>query len=164
MLSLDQKNRRQALAILMTRLLALPLSDDALREYGLGRPLAAFVAGDDVIGFQALAWIAELCGAVGLAWDVWSSALPAERLAQLFDSPLLVQFLMVHDDGGTLWFNKERFEELITWLALQAAFEQARGEDQVVLPVTELTALAAAAGYRVRSLLKLAEGVGEGEA
>ncbi|MDK9716428.1 MAG: alpha-amylase family glycosyl hydrolase [Trichlorobacter sp.] len=164
LLRLDQKNRRQALAILMTRFLALPLSDDALREYGLGRPLAAFVAGDDIIGFQALAWIAELCGAAGLAWDVWSSALPAERLVQLFNSPLLVQFLMVHDDGGTLWFNKERFEELIIWLALQAAFEQAQGQDQVVVPMTELTALAAAAGYRVRSLLKLAEGIGEGEA
>ena len=163
-LPFDQKNRRQALAMLLTRLLVLPLSDDALHEYGLGRPLAAFVAGGEVTDHQFEVWTVELCGAAGLAWEIWSSVAAADRLVQLFESPLLRRFLMVHDDGGTLWFNKERFEELLAWLALQAAFEQACGEDQVVVPVIRLVALAAAARYRVRSVLQLAEGLGEGDA
>ncbi|MBV5337652.1 MAG: alpha-amylase, partial [Deltaproteobacteria bacterium] len=43
-LPLTAENRRIALALLLTRQLALPLSDDALHEYGLGRSLATFVA------------------------------------------------------------------------------------------------------------------------
>ncbi len=161
-LPLDQKNRRQALAVLLTRLLALPLSDDALHEYGLGRPLALFVAGSDVVDRQAGLWREEVCRAAGLGWEIWSGETAAGRLAQLFEHQLISSFLLVHDDGGTLWFNKERFEELLSWLALQAAFEQAQDRQTPLVPVTGLKALAAAAGYRVRTFLKLTAGLEEG--
>ncbi|MBV5337651.1 MAG: hypothetical protein J0653_06835 [Deltaproteobacteria bacterium] len=66
---------------------------------------------------------------------------------------------MVHEDGGTLWFNKERFDELLKWLALQAAFDKAQGDDLALVPVTELRLLAEQAGYRVGLMLGLARDV-----
>ena len=164
-LPLDQKNRRQALALFLTRLLVLPLSDDALREYGLGRPLGSFVAGTDGDDRQARIWLGELCSAAALGWEIWSAETATGGLVQLFDNQFICSFLLVHDDGGTLWFNKERFEELLAWLALQAAFAHLQDEQQMALvPVTELKALAAAAGYRVRTFVKLAAGLQEGDA
>ncbi|SJZ59917.1 Alpha amylase, catalytic domain [Trichlorobacter thiogenes] len=163
MLSLDQKNRRQALAILLTRLLALPLCDDALQCYGLCRPLAGFVSGEGGQDHQSELWISQLTSAVGLGCGIWLTEAATDRLAQLFDNQQISSFLLVHDDGGTLWFNKERFDELLVWLALQVSFESAQDEQVHLVPVMELTALAAAAGYRVRTFLKLAAGLQEGE-
>jgi glycosidase len=163
MLPLDQKNRRQALAILLTRLLALPLRDDALQCYGLGRPLAGFVSGKGGQDHQSELWISQLTSAVGLGCGIWTTEAAQDRLAQLFDNQLISSFLLVHDDGGTLWFNKERFDELLVWLALQVSFESAQDEQVNLVPVLELTALAAVAGYRVRRFLKLAAGLQEGE-
>ncbi|WP_281184454.1 alpha-amylase family glycosyl hydrolase [Trichlorobacter lovleyi] len=160
-LPLGQKNRRQAMAILLTGHLAVPLSDDALHEYGLGRPLAAFVAGEELVERHSGAWTVELCAAAAVAGRIWSTG-AADRVDQLFSNPLLHRFLLVHEDAGVVWFNKERFEELLTWLAFQAAFEQARGEGHLLVPVKALEALAKAAGYRVRPLLQLAEGLQEG--
>jgi hypothetical protein len=164
LLQLDQKNRRQALAILLTRMLALPLRDDALQFYGLCRPLAGFVSGESGQDHQSEVWMSQLYSAVGLGCRNWLTEAAPDRLAQLFDNQLISSFLLVHDDGGTLWFNKERLDELLTWLALQVAFESAQDEQVHLVPVTELKALAAAAGYRVRTFLKLAEGLQEGEA
>ena len=163
-LPLDQKGRRQALAVLLTRMLALPVDDDALRLYGLCRPLADFVFGESGQGRQAEVWLSQLCSAAGLGHLIWSTEAAPDRLAQLFDNQLIRSFLLVHEDGGTLWFNKERFEELLAWLALQVSFESARTEAGQLVPVTGLKALAAAAGYRVRTFLKLAAGLQEDDA
>ena len=108
--------------------------------------------------------MSQLYSAVGLGCSIWLTEAAPDRLAQLFDNQLISSFLLVHDDGGTLWFNKERFEELLAWLALQVAFESAQDEQVHLVPVVELEALAAAAGYRVRTFLKLAAGLQEGEA
>ena len=62
---------------------------------------------------------------------------------------------MVHEDGGILWFNKERFDELLKWLALLAAFDKAQDSDHPLVQVTELRILAKLAGYRVRIMLDL---------
>ena len=164
MVPLDRKNRRQALAILLVRLLVLPLSDDGLREYGLGRPLGLFIAGNDGGDHQAQIWLEELCSAAGLGCAIWSAETATGGLLQLFDNQLVCSFLLIHDDGGTRWFNKERFEELLVWLALQAAFEHVQDEQVTLVPVAELKALAAAAGYRVRTFLKLAAELEEGGA
>lgn len=164
MVPLDRKNRRQALAILLVRLLVLPLSDDGLREYGLGRPLGLFIAGNDGGDRQARIWLEELCSAAGLGCEIWSAETATGGLVQLFDNQLICSFLLIHDDGGTRWFNKERFEELLVWLALQAAFEHVQDEQVPLVPVAELKALAAAAGYRVRTFLKLAAELEEGGA
>jgi len=156
-LPLTAKNRRIVLALLVIRQLALPLSDDALHEYGLGRSLAAFVAGGMMPTDRSLSvWTIELCSAAALAWELWSCASAGQHVKQLFDNKQICRFLMVHEDGGTLWFNKERFDELLRWLALQAAFDKAQGDDLALVPVTELRLLAEQAGYRVGLVLDLA--------
>ncbi|MCE1225079.1 MAG: alpha-amylase [Geobacteraceae bacterium] len=164
MLALDQKNRRQVLAILLTRMLVLPLRDDALQLYGLCRPLADFVLDGSSQGRQSEVWISQLSSAVGLGCGIWLTEAAPGRLAQLFEKQLISSFLLVHDDGGTLWFNKERFDELLVWLALQVSFESVQDEQVQLVPVKELEALAAAAGYRVRTFVKLAAGLQEDDA
>jgi hypothetical protein len=141
----------------MTRQLALPLSDDALHEYGLGRSLADFVAGGAQPAERSLSeWTIELCSTAALAWELWSSASCNQRVKLLFDNKQLCRFLMVHEDSGTLWFNKERFDELLKWMALQAAFDKAQDGDLPLVPVTGLRLLAEQAGYRVGLMLVLA--------
>lgn len=158
-LPLDQKNRRLALAMLLVDLLVVPLGEDALHKHGLDRPLATFIAGEEPRDRQSETWAVELCAAVAAAGKNWPLGTTTDHLTKLFKNQFLRRFLLVHDDNGTAWFNKERFEELLKWLAFKVAFEQARGEHQALLPVMELEALAKAAGYRVRSMLKLAEGL-----
>lgn len=159
-LPLHAKNRRLALAMLVTHMLVLPVADDALHHYGLGRPLTTFVSGDTVVAYPSLdVWTVELCAAVGKAFELWSKPSGNGHLPRLFSNALLCRFLLVHDDGGTTWFNKERFDALLHWLALLAAFEQARGNSFPVVPVMELCGLAEASGYRVRTLSHLVEGL-----
>lgn len=155
-LPLTAENRRCALALLVTTQLVLPLSDDALHEYGLGRPLAAFVAGGSAMPERSsVKWTLDLCNTVALAWKRWSCAADSQRLACLFDTKPICHFLMVHEDGGILWFNKERFDELLKWLALLAAFDKVQDSEQPLVQVTELRILAKLAGYRVRIMLDL---------
>jgi glycosidase len=154
---LTPENRRLALAMLVTCLLTQPLADTALQTFGLGRPLSTFVNGDTAVDHQAGAWTIERCSAVGSGWKTWTTAPALTRLAELFNNSLTSSFLMVHNDGTTIWFNKERFEELLKWLVVMHAFDAAREKIAPSVPVTELQECAAAAGYRVPVLLQMTE-------
>lgn len=102
---------------------------------------------------------AARCGAVAAAWRVWNDQIwqdSAERLVMTLEQVEVARFLLVHETDGISWFNKERFEELVRWLALRACFEQARGGSSIAVPVADLILLAAGAGYRVRRLIRLA--------
>jgi glycosidase len=155
-LPLTAENRRCALALLVTAQLVLPLADDAVHEYGLGRPLAAFVAGGSIVPERSYAeWTMDLCSTAARAWYLWFRAADHQRVKCLFDTKQICRFLMVHEDGGTLWFNKERFEELLKWLALLAAFDKAQDHKLSLVQARELRLLAKQAGYRVRILLDL---------
>jgi hypothetical protein len=151
------QNRRLALAMLVTRLLALPLGDDALQTYGLGQPLSAFVAGETVSDHQASLWTIELCQAIGTASEIQATASESTFLPQLFSNPQIRSFLLVHDDNATTWFNKERLEEVLKWLTLLSVFEKVRGTGSKPVPVKEVLNLAGAAGYRLPLLLQMAE-------
>ncbi len=153
-LLLSAVTRRRALATLIVRFLTLPLGDDTLQSYGLGRHLSAFVTGSDTDQSNT-----ELCGAAGVAWKLWSTTNKTKFISGLFTNSVLRNFILVHDDNGTRWFNKERFEELLIWLALLTAFDKARGENAELLPARELCGLAEAAGYRVRQFIQLSEGL-----
>ena len=83
----------------------------------------------------------------------------SEMKTDILSAPACREFLDVHESRGTEWFNKERFEELMEWVALtglidsnvittsaaavSAAMAQAENELNIV------TELAAHAGYRV---------------
>jgi hypothetical protein len=115
------------------------------------------VNGDTAVDHQAGAWTIERCSAVGSGWKTWTTAPALTRLAELFNNSLTSSFLMVHNDGTTIWFNKERFEELLKWLVVMHAFDAAREKIAPSVPVTELQECAAAAGYRVPVLLQMTE-------
>jgi hypothetical protein len=150
--------------MLVTRMLALPLAADALQVHGLGRPLSGFVAEEIVIDYQAELWTTELCQAVGAGWEILTTTSETNFLPRLFANPQICSFLLVHDDCATTWFNKERLDEFVKWLTLWSVFEQAQGVESRLVPVRELSNLAAAAGYRVPVLLQLAEEIGKKEA
>ena len=72
-------------------------------------------------------------------------------------------FMLVHENGGVEWFNKERFEELALWLAVVTMVSRT---GQYPSPRTLAAAeknllqsfeLAAQAGYRTRLFLHLLE-------
>lgn len=154
------RDRRAAVASTIIRHLLLPLGDNPVFAYGLQRRLASLIAGDDRYERGWGHYQAERSLAVAVASDIWSSPLPqgdGERLISLFAEPDLARFLLLHDDGGISWFNKERFEELLCWLALSVAFDRACGKNPPELPGEELKNLAAASGYRVKSFIRLAE-------
>ena len=155
-LPLHYEQRRTAVALLLVQSLVLPLGSDALSHYGLGRPLARYIAASEAVDLRAAAWQIELCAAVGQALQLWLQP-GKEPIHRLFADAEVAFFLLVHDDGGTLWFNKERFGILLFWLALLTAFHTARGAVVPGIPVTMLLSLAEGAGYRVRNLLQLAE-------
>jgi len=160
-LPLTLHNRRIALATLVTRLLALPLTDDALHSFGLGRPLSAYVAGAPQADHQTEEWIIELCQAVALGWKIMTTVSEESFLPHLFANRQISRFLLVHDDSASTWFNKERLEELLKWLTLFNVFERAQGIATSTLQTSELVQLAAAAGYRVPTMLQLTKKLGE---
>ncbi len=95
----------------------------------------------------------------------------------LFSDPAAARFLYLHESGGAQWFNKERFELLLSWLLkvepyagrggaaqekAEAVQEKAEGRKETVtneLTGEALVALlkegAAAAGYRLDQLMNL---------
>ncbi len=158
-LSLEPENRRCALAILSTRWMVLPLGDEALELYGLGRAVSSFISKDEVKSRQEQLDKTELCAAAGIAWKICSERLTPNPISAVFSNKLIQRFMLVHDDRGTTWFNKERFEELIHWLALLIAFEKAQKPEISLLPMLELKELAGASGYRVRGFEQLTEGL-----
>lgn len=85
-------------------------------------------------------------------------ALPS--CAALFAEPAAADFLQLHESGGVQWFNKERFELLITWfsrVAPHAATGMPRPQAALKGTCVLLLESAEAAGYRLDRLLKLLE-------
>ena len=84
----------------------------------------------------------------------------AEACRALFADPSAAVFLLLHESNGVDWFNKERFELLLSWLACLSL----RGVSPRLEPEAEagqkrvcgqLVDTAAAAGYRLDHFLKL---------
>ena len=145
-------------------------SGQILEAFGLIRPLA-----------QAFDDLQEVPGALPLAVPVCNpaemlriflkhEALLAEcreqgvarRCRRLFDDPATADFLQLHESGEVEWFNKERFEMLIKWLARLAPFAQTELAEPVEGPDETaglLVETAAAAGYRLDTFLALLDGV-----
>jgi hypothetical protein len=75
------------------------------------------------------------------------------------------RFMRVHESGGTEWFNKERYEELLEWLSIISLMERAASKPadrtiaawlgRLATENRQLIELAAHAGYRTKLLLQL---------
>jgi len=86
-----------------------------------------------------------------------------KALRRFVSEPLVARFLLVHRSGAADWFNRERFELLMSWLLLAAMIEAgtvAAGEKALsaeaaalLQTMTGLVAAAEEAGYRVDRLL-----------
>jgi glycosidase len=102
----------------------------------------------------------------GTPADSTNSVLPIEKA---FTTNAGRTFLQVHESGGTEWFNKERFEDLLEWLSIisimghAASAATARSTalrlGRLAVENKRLADLALHTGYRTKLLLRLMEPV-----
>ncbi|MBI2354588.1 MAG: alpha-amylase [Deltaproteobacteria bacterium] len=93
-------------------------------------------------------------------------------LEKVFAADACRLFMLVHEDSGVEWFNKERFEELTQWLAVCALAEMAPGRPAARTVAAWMAAmerdlvrhaeLAAHAGYRTGLFLRLLQPAAKG--
>lgn len=145
-------NRKLLVAVILVRTLVLALGDDAVKARGFDRLLVAYIGRPDEDLQEVTRWYAVLCTALAIAWEQQTVA-DSGQLAELFADPRLHEFLLVHEDQQVIWFNKERFDILLCWLALFASFDQARGEQVSLLQIPKLREAARLSGYRLQRLL-----------
>jgi hypothetical protein len=160
MLPCNRINRRLQLVVMLLGSLNGALPDNGIKAYGMARPLGSFVCGTTINDRPAIAWYAELTEAVAHAWMIWNSKAAdsdAACLRLLFNHRLVSRFLLVHEENGAVWFNKERFELLVRWMAVQAAVAGSVGLSTVPLSAEWLNELAGVAGYRVEKLVRLVQ-------
>ena len=75
----------------------------------------------------------------------------------------------VNTSAGTVYFNKEQFEELLSWMQLPALLEIARHDtvkpssiNKIELAVSRACSVAEEAGYRLDKYLEISRGVLKG--
>jgi hypothetical protein len=151
----------------------LPTADAATRQTRVWAPILAWIVlrnlpwrmapnGDLAELFDRMMLrhaLAEIFGSMGMEGDArWQAASEIRllltklsatadpiRSAALFSDPDARWLAGVNESGGTTYFNKEQFEELLTWLQLPRLMEIARGfsEDGKLKPAqrTALTAV-----------------------
>jgi glycosidase len=85
----------------------------------------------------------------------------AQACGQLFIDPAAAAFLLLNENEGVQWFNKERFELLMAWSARLAPYAEPAPKKPVEPVAALLEETAAAAGYRVDRFLTLLEDVAE---
>jgi hypothetical protein len=127
-------------------------SSQMVEAYGLVRPV--------IDSFGALAESGKSCPHLSREEQFLAKCHqdgPVAPGEELLREPVVVDFLQLHESGGVEWFNKERFEMLVTWLNRVAPYAQ----DGAPEPVAELAKIsnllqdaAAVAGYRVDRFLK----------
>lgn len=139
---------------------------DRFAAFGIRRALDDVFAAAADAGL-ALPWDRALAAplvAVLLGHEDFFARERGDAFRELFADRDAALFLRVHPSGGFRWFVKERFDELVAWLALFApAGEEAKATVRPRAP-EPLTALATAAGYRVERLLALADGTADAAA
>ena len=154
-LRLLKAQQRELLAIVLVTQLGLPLADEPLERLGLKHPLFAWVVGDEPCDHHWMAYHAQLCGVVALVWQELRRHSGGEGWLSVLQSPLVRRFLAVHEDQGVVWFNKERFDDLLVWLAaVQAYWSVAYGTAELT-PFCRMRELAVVAGFRMQRLLAL---------
>ncbi|MBC8017941.1 MAG: alpha-amylase [Verrucomicrobia bacterium] len=104
----------------------------------------------------------------GESADTTDNVTPLERA---FSTAAGRDFMQVHESGRTEWFNKERYEELLEWLAIISLMERAASKPAARTIATwlgsaaaenrRLTELAIHAGYSTTLLLGLLKPVGK---
>jgi glycosidase len=103
-----------------------------------------------------------------LAWGTTGSTTEGSTaIERAFATHACCTFMQVHESGGTEWFNKERFEELLEWFAINALMACAEREPaprtisallgRLAAGNRLLNEMAAHAGYRTKLFMQLLE-------
>jgi hypothetical protein len=103
-----------------------------------------------------------------LEWEgTGSTTVGNAAVERSFATPACCTFMQLHESGGTEWFNKERFEELLEWLSIIALMAGAPSKPasrtisallgRLAAENRRLNELAAHAGYRTKLMLLLLE-------
>ncbi len=143
------------------------LKPDALGLFGLDCTLRRMLDPD---GAQHKIGLLSALLALSIP-DKQDRCMPANEAAlstRIFSDPACLEFLAVHEESGTEWFNKERYEELGEWLAILGLIDS----DLSSIAADALSAamvktenmlscamdMAAEAGYRTETCRRLISG------
>ncbi len=161
---LELLDTRTGARLLLTWLL-LRTSGIGLDAFGLDYSLRRMLTDTDVPGARHGVHLFGALLALGNSAGT-GAAVPA---ANLFSPAACRAFLLVHESGGVEWFNKERFEELVSWLAVVTLTGRAEQRPAARTLATWLATAerdlqhaiesAAHAGYRTGLFLRLVEPV-----
>jgi glycosidase len=95
---------------------------------------------------------------VAVAEQAWHAETPLDGgrlVSRLLADDEARRFMGVNRYQGVLWFNKERFDELLDWLQLAATLQQAENLAACERLGAKLAVAASEAGYQVDKLLTL---------
>jgi len=155
----------------LTTLLSSPVGSRILLSYLLFRETGIVLENYGLDYSLKMAIGSETVGAPALLLTALLTQPPVKDLAAAvtgaFETPAGRAFMQVHQSDGIEWFNKERFEELLEWLAVTALLEHgarlpaartlATRTTDLAAKVEKLQELASGAGYRSTMLLRLLE-------
>ncbi len=91
-------------------------------------------------------------------------AIPETDFVSLFEEPHARGFLLINQSDGKEWFNKERFEMLMTWLGIAALVEVEKElADEILMTrakllqkkITAIAAMALEAGFEINAFFEL---------
>jgi len=82
----------------------------------------------------------------------------AQGVSALFGDPAAAGFVLLHESGGVQWFNKERFDLLLSWISRLSDYAEEAPPEPAQPTCILLGETAAAAGYRLDHLTKLLAG------
>lgn len=74
-------------------------------------------------------------------FTAWDDDECVARTTVLFSDREVQAFLLVHESGGEIWFNKERFDTLLQWLFLTEMSSDLAGQDELAHLFVRMTLL-----------------------
>lgn len=160
-LPLSEPERRLTIAALLLQLLDTSPTANGLREQGLDKPLVRYISGNQQPDKELADWHVDLCCATAAACATWllsySEATDLNPLLAVLANEEVRNFIHLHEDKKTAWFNKERFEELLYRLTVQVAFKTTQNSGLPVPDTATIIELARASGYRLSVFIRLLE-------
>jgi hypothetical protein len=156
---LEHTGSTEGSRLLMAWLLLRGMSPDSLDSYGLDFTLQRnlYSLATEHQGVSGANDPVQLLRAL-LAYAQDGRMKTTHVLDGIFTIPHCARYMLVHESGGVTWFNKERFEELTTWLLIIRLCDMAARKPAARTlsawcgasgrELQRLTELAAHAGYR----------------
>lgn len=113
-LTREQVDSAAGMRLLIGWLLLHDARPDTLDHFGLDHSIEQLLVQEEI---PAASDTVQLLRALLACGDDIRSSI-AVVLKSAFSTPACREYLVVHESGGVVWFNKERFEQFLQWLLI----------------------------------------------